>query len=95
MYFLWTPKESTKERRRYFRGAGHGKGDCEVASVGPRLSVRSRGASNVRPGGENNRTSESAMPTGGARCAPPSGRPFEPQSGRSRTGGTRGIPLQF
>ena len=26
MYFLWTPKESTKERRRYFRGAGHGQG---------------------------------------------------------------------
>ena len=27
VYFLWTPKESTKERRRYFRGAGHGQGD--------------------------------------------------------------------
>ena len=27
MYFLWTPKESTKEKRRYFRGAGHGQGD--------------------------------------------------------------------
>ena len=27
LYFLWTPKESTKERRRYFRGAGHGQGD--------------------------------------------------------------------
>ena len=26
MYFLWTPKESTKEKRRYFRGAGHGRG---------------------------------------------------------------------
>ena len=22
MYFLWTPKESTKEKRRYFRSAG-------------------------------------------------------------------------
>ena len=27
MYFLWTPKESTKERRRYFQSAGHGQGD--------------------------------------------------------------------
>ena len=27
MYFLWTPKESTKEKCRYFRGAGHGQGD--------------------------------------------------------------------
>ena len=27
MYFLWTPKESTKEKRRYFRSAGHGQGD--------------------------------------------------------------------
>ena len=79
VYFLWAPKESTKEKCRYFRDAGHGKGDCGVASVGPRLSVRSRGASNVRPSGANNRTSESAMPTGGARCAPPSGRPWTPK----------------
>ena len=27
MYFLWTPKESTNETRRYFRSAGHGQGD--------------------------------------------------------------------
>ena len=69
MYFLWTPKESTKEKRRCFRSAGHGQG----------------GASDVRPGGANNRTSGSAMPTGGARCAPPSGRPWIPKDeGRGR-----------
>ena len=27
MYFLWTPKESTKEKRRYFRSAEHGQGN--------------------------------------------------------------------
>ena len=45
---------------------------CGVASVGPQLSVSETGeARNIRPGGANNRTSGSALLTGGARYAPP------------------------
>ena len=49
---------------------------CGVASVGPQLSVSETGeARNIRPGGANNRTSGSALLTGGARYAPPNAGP--------------------
>ena len=35
MYFLWTPKESTKEKRRYFRSAGHGRGAAGLRAWDP------------------------------------------------------------
>ena len=37
------------EKSRYFRGAGHGLGDCGVASKGPQLSAAKLGSKQCSP----------------------------------------------
>ena len=37
------------EKSRYFRGAGHGLGDCGVASKGPQLSEAKLGSEQCSP----------------------------------------------